>query len=66
MIIIEEEMLEAYKLLNIIKCPEEKDCEECDGIHIKNYKNCWDCFSKTYGITFKFADIKRKIYSKQI
>ena len=62
MIIIEEENFEAYKLLNVIKCPEQKDCEECDGIHIKKY--CWDCFSKTYGITFKFSELKNEVYSK--
>jgi len=62
MIIISEVAFEAYKLLNIIKCPEDKDCEECDGVKIKN-ENCWDCFSKTYGITFKFAELSQKAYT---
>jgi hypothetical protein len=64
MIIVEENDSEAYTLLNAIRCPENKDCEDCKGLKKKGYKNCWDCFSKTYGITFKFAPIKREMYSR--
>lgn len=63
LIIISENAFESYKLLEAIKCPEEKDCEECDGVHVKKYENCWECFSKTYGITFKFAELSQKVYT---
>jgi len=63
MIIISENAFESYKLLEVIKCPEQKDCEECDSIKIKGYENCWECFSKTYGIKFKFAEISQKTYT---
>ena len=62
MLIISENAFETYKLLQAIKCPEEKDCEECDGVRVKKYKDCWECFSKTYGITFKFAELSQKVY----
>lgn len=64
MILIEEAYGEVSKLLSAITCPENKDSDECLGINQKGYSNCWDCKSKTFGIDFKFAEMKRESYHK--
>jgi hypothetical protein len=64
LIIIEESYGEIYKLLNVLICPENKDSDDCLGINQKGYSNCWDCKARTFGIDFKFAEMKSESYHK--
>ena len=53
MIIVEEYSGEAYKLLSVLKCPEDKEDGDCEKTI-----SCWDCIASASGLDFKIAAIK--------